>query len=298
MAFVKITTQIGCKNSCSYCPQEKFIKAYRERSDIFSLNFDAFKACIDKIPKYVVVHFAGMCEPWQNPECTKMILYTYKNGHKTRVDTTLVGVREEDVALLEAIHFDHFAVHLPSKDGYETINVDERYLRLLNKISKSKIKIRYHFHGTAVNPVVESILKGRDIKNGRLVTRAGNLAADYITPAQKKEGPLACLRKLRNNILLPNGDVILCCMDWGLQNVLGNLLVSDYKSLFKSSVFCRIKKELRLRNSDIICRYCNYAFPYAPLSVRIQRNILNIRSFGDFPGLATKIYRKMTDWAG
>ena len=75
MATLEITTQIGCKNNCNYCPQETLVKAYKARSDVFEMSFDIFKKCLDKIPKTVRIDFSGMAEPWLNADCTKMVLY-------------------------------------------------------------------------------------------------------------------------------------------------------------------------------------------------------------------------------
>ena len=45
-----VSTVIGCKNFCSYCPQDKVIKAYTKRSKIISMNLEIFKICISKLP--------------------------------------------------------------------------------------------------------------------------------------------------------------------------------------------------------------------------------------------------------
>lgn len=73
---MEITTRVGCKNMCVYCPQDKFIKAYKKRSDVVQMSLDTFKTCLDKIPHNIHIHFSGMAEPWLNPNCTDMILYT------------------------------------------------------------------------------------------------------------------------------------------------------------------------------------------------------------------------------
>jgi len=58
---------------------------------------------------------------------------------------------------------------------------------------------------------------------------------------------------------LPNGDVVLCCMDWNLKHILGNLLKTNYRSLFKSKEFKNILKELKENSSNILCRTCEWA---------------------------------------
>jgi adenine C2-methylase RlmN of 23S rRNA A2503 and tRNA A37 len=73
MKSLEITTKIGCSNMCSYCPQQKIIRAYNDKETIMSL--ETFKICLDKVPKDVVIVFSGFCEPFLNPICIKMIKY-------------------------------------------------------------------------------------------------------------------------------------------------------------------------------------------------------------------------------
>ena len=82
MASIQITTKIGCSNACVYCPQDRFVAAYKERSSTLSMSLETFAACIDKIPAGVGIIFAGMCEPWLNPACTKMVQFAH--GHLDR----------------------------------------------------------------------------------------------------------------------------------------------------------------------------------------------------------------------
>ena len=45
-------------------------------------------------------------------------------------------------------------------------------------------------------------------------------------------------------------------MDWQLKYVLGNLLESDYESLFQGKVYKNILNGFTDDNSEILCRYC------------------------------------------
>jgi len=260
MPAMEITTIIGCKMSCTYCPQDRFVKAYTKRSDCLKMSFDTFKTYLDKIPLYVDIIFSGMSEPWLNPDCTKMLLYAHNRGHKIIADTTLVGMNLSDIDMLATIPFRHFVVHLPSVEGYEKIEVNEGYLNLLDKIYKSNTKIRYHFYRKRVHPKIEPLIK-KDIYRIHPYTRSGNVKIEGRPFRKKRRGVIGCERDLRWNILLPNGDVILCSNDYGMQHILGNLNTSDYESLFRSEEFLKIEKSLRDESLDILCRYCDmYAY--------------------------------------
>ncbi len=253
MPVLEVTVIIGCKNSCVYCPQAKFIAAYKARSNIFHMSFDTFKHCIDKIPPDVFIEFAGMSEPWLNSDCTRMLLYSHQKGHKIRVYTTLLGMRQADIDLIKTVPFDTFKVHLPSCEGYEHIKVDNNYIDVLKRISESGIKIEYRIHGKAADNEVRKLIK--NIKKGKLHDRSGNIAIKGEPPAGRRRGVIGCNR-IDHNILLPNGDVLLCCNDYGMRHVLENLLSSDYASLFESNEFLKIKKGFKDESIDILCRYC------------------------------------------
>ena len=117
MATMEITTKVGCKNACVYCPQSKLKKIYSKRSNISQLSFDTFKKCVDKIPKYVIIDFGGMSEPWLNSETPKMVLYAHEQGHRIRIFTTLVGMNLQDIDLIKSIRPMELALHFPSGGG-------------------------------------------------------------------------------------------------------------------------------------------------------------------------------------
>jgi hypothetical protein len=261
MPTIEITTIIGCKNTCSYCPQNKLIEAYKKRSNVTEMSFDTFKECINKIPPEVDIDFTGMAEPWLNKDCTKMLIYAYKKGHKIGVSTTLTGMSPLDIGLLDSIKFKWFLVHLPSAELYEKINIDEYYLKILDKLNKSKIKIWYHYFGSNFHPEVGPYINKEFIYKETVCARAGNVKFMNKSFPMKKRGRIGCKRALNYNILFPNGDIILCCMDYSMKHVLGNLLSMDYKSLFCSDEFIKVKNGLKEDSLDTLCRYCDvYAF--------------------------------------
>ena len=64
-----------------------------------------------------------------------------------------------------------------------------------------------------------------------------------------------------SNVLLPNGDVQLCAMDYGLRHTLGNLFRESYSSIVNGPVLAKVFDELDRSASDILCRECEYAVP-------------------------------------
>lgn len=259
MESMEITTQIGCKNACSYCPQDKVVAAYPKDADRH-MSFDIFKNCIDKIPLSVSIHFSGMSEPWQNPECTRMILYAHEKGHNIRVFTTLAGVYAEDIDQFESIPFRGFRVHLPTTGSRMNIKINDSYLGLIKRIASSRISnLIFNAHGEDVLPPVRSIIEKekKPLVVLPLSTRSGNVPLDKVAPPVRKRKVLGCVRGLQRNVLLPNGDVLLCGNDWGMRHVLGNLLACDYADLFKSKEFLKVKQGMMRDSADTLCKYCD-----------------------------------------
>ena len=273
MPHMEITTVIGCRVQCTFCPQTLLMNKYEEKANINKITwgepvimgFDTFRTCIDKLPKDTEIDFSGFAEPWLDPECTKMILYAYEKGHRISVFTTLVGMKKEDVIQIKHVNFEKFVLHLPDKESYAKIAVNQQYIQVLKYLLSSGINnITCMCMGT-IHPDIQKVIE-ISFPPDLMISRAGN--CDSGVKSSKKSGPLLCgaankngINILDKNVLLPNGDVCLCCMDYGMEQVLGNLLSSDYASLFKGEIFQELLKKMNSESSEILCRNCNVAIP-------------------------------------
>ena len=255
---IEITTHVGCSVSCEYCPQDVFLRAYRRKwpSAETTLSYDSFAAICGKLPGPVDIRFAGFCEPWMNRRCTDMVLCAHDAGHKVVVYTTLVGMTQGDIVRMEHIPFKKFDVHVPGSDGREEIRVDGLYLGVLDRLLKSRIRCSFHCNG---RPSPALPLARVPVNASPISTRAGNLNA--VRNPDKGErvrlkGRLEC-RRIYQNVLLPNGAVALCCMDCGLDHVLGNLLTESYESIASSAELQKVKAGLCDDRQEVLCRYCD-----------------------------------------
>ena len=59
-----------------------------------------------------------------------------------------------------------------------------------------------------------------------------------------------CIEDLYHNILLPNGDISLCCMDYGLDHITGNLYEQSFEDAIPENNQC-----------FDLCRKCENAVP-------------------------------------
>lgn len=264
MATLEITTRIGCKNDCAYCPQEALVKAYKARNHNVQMSFGLFKRCLDKVPKTVQIDFSGMAEPWLNGECTAMVCYAHQAGFTVVVYTTLVGMDLGDIERLQAIPFKRFEVHLPDADSLTKIKIDAGYLEKLQKIVQSGISGLAFMTIGQLHPAVREVVRAK-VNVHEVIDRAGNLT-DFpgVTSQRRLAGMITCQScgdRLNHNVLLPNGEVIVCCMDYGLRYVLGNLAENSYQELFEGQTFRALQQRLMDDRQEILCRYCYNAVP-------------------------------------
>lgn len=235
---IEITTSLPCSINCRLCPQDILRKKYRGRS---FLSLYDFKTIIDKIPREIKITFSGFSEPFLNYYTMDMIEYAAQKGHKIDLYSTLIGLKTEDVSRLAKIGLNFFVLHLPDSLGNAHILITEEYLHTLAMVLKN------------INIDIFSVMNKSFPNNGR----AGNLSEFK----GHRKGFFRCTY-LENNIfvLLPSCDVVLCCNDYGLQHVLGNLLTQDYIEIVNCKEYKTIKRNRFMLDGDILCRKCKCAY--------------------------------------
>jgi len=269
--MIEITTNIldcGCIMNCLFCPQPTLLKNYK--SNIRMLSFNDYKKAIDKIPSNIEIRFAGFSEPWLNKKTTDMILYAHEKGHKIYIFTTGVGLSAEAFKRIEHITFEMFVLHLPDKQQNAHHNITPEYIETI-KYLKENVKVCRSSTWTKRNLTLDTMHMGvlhdsvkdifPDSLNYQMSPRAYNLKNEYnIKPELKKkflreinhgEGNYTCNfpEGFHRNVMLPNGDMYLCCMDYGLEHKLGNIFEEDYLIIIN-----------RTNKTDWhLCQFCEWA---------------------------------------
>ncbi|MDB5406646.1 MAG: radical protein [Rhodospirillales bacterium] len=292
MPTLEITTMIGCPLMCTFCPQTGLNSAYEkdksgsDRAQKY-LSLGNFKLMLDKVPKHLRIDFSGMAEPWANPQCTEMLRYTLESGFTVAVYTTLYGITEDDadivVGLLEkhSRQIDVLCLHLPDANGnmrgwkpsQEWENVFCKFRRLESEKRIARIEIMTMDGSGRVHEALAHL----NIKIGGWIgqTRAGSLdvakqeikgKVSYLeTPQHSAALSCAMTPFYDHNVLLPNGDVALCCMDYDLKHVIGNLLAQDYHDLFKGEQMHDLRRVNMTPEFSkcSICKSCDRAMTFA-----------------------------------
>jgi len=223
------------------------------------MKFETFRKCIDKLPKDVSITFSGMSEPWLNKDMTKMLMYAFNKGFKKfRIYTTGVGMEEQDIDTIKNIPFDKFVVHLPDGENNTFIPISKKHLSLLIKIKKSNVTNCSYMTMGKLHPLLISEF-GTLVVSPKMISKAGNLEK---FEKLNHTGPIMCNSEfgLKHSMLLPNGDMYLCCMDNSLQYKIGNILQESYESLYNGVEFKLIQKKLKDEKlGDVLCRHCEMA---------------------------------------
>ena len=239
---------------CSYCPQDKILGAYTHpNAGGHMMELETFEKCLGRLPPEVDVHFSGFTEAWLNPACTDMVHLAQSRGHQIFISSTLSGMTLDDVDRLETIAIRKFTIHLPADDGSMTLEVDDAYVAVLEGLLRGPLSVRCRFHGKRMHPRVAEIVKRGS--RGDLHTRAGNLA-NQPKPTWLR-GEITCRRDPVQHVLLPNGDVVLCCMDWSMKHRLGNLLDTNYDALVAGPEMQRVLSAWKDESQDVLCRVCD-----------------------------------------
>ena len=225
---LEITTTVPCVNKCPYCPQRVLIEAYSGQK---AMDMAMFKAALKKLP-HAKIHFSGFAEPFGHPDCINFILEAYRTGHKIGVYTNGMHIRPRDMDILSLLTIEPFVLHVPPSYEVECSKAHE-------KLNEKKIKHDIYFVG----------------HNQEVVSRAGNIGK----PDNALSGIIGgCTdNRHRQPVLLPDGTLALCCMDYGLRHVIGNILSDSIDDIHKKQE--EIVTMWRVKNSKILCRGCNRA---------------------------------------
>jgi radical SAM protein with 4Fe4S-binding SPASM domain len=248
---LEITTKIGCKLACKFCPQKTLVTSYKDKSNTL-FQLDDFIKVLETVPKEIDIHFSGFSEPFLNPAAPAMIKIAHLRGHNIHLYSTLVGLTEDGANVLKQYKPHYTRIHIADQNAMRV--EDEKWIAFHELFLTTGIQGSYMAMGHVTDNLkkyLESKSISYEIPN--MLSRGGNLdfGSHYI------EGNLICgMNRWHQNVILPNGDVYACCMDYGLTMPVGNLLNESY-----SSVWDKAEKYKNNTNPpvDSICRKCEWA---------------------------------------
>ena len=255
MEFTTSIPKKGCVVDCVYCPQRILERSYVDEERYLTL--DNFKRAVDKLPQNVRVTFAGFTEPWLNKDCTDMLLYAHEKGHPIAVFTTGIGMKVEDVYQIKNIPYDlgpngRFVLHLPDNERRAKHPITKNYIEVIEAFKEVHHEIQGFYtmamgtvHDEVKHLFPEAVVPAFWSRAGNLVGEAMlkpellNLQQEYKSIYHGEEPrTCGCDEHLYHNIMLPNGDVSLCCMDYSLKFIIGNLFEQSYEEIAPKPQSC------------------------------------------------------------
>jgi hypothetical protein len=102
---------------------------------------------------------------------------------------------------------------------------------------------------------------------------AGQIDDVRIPKPTRLRGRLGLCRNMDGGVLLPNGDVVLCCFDYGMKHILGSLLEADLLTILRGRELARVLAGLENEEDDILCRRCEDAVPLAQSNPKTLRRL-------------------------
>jgi radical SAM protein with 4Fe4S-binding SPASM domain len=250
MQRLEITTAVPCNTGCYYCPQGVLKKVYSGRHE---MSLQEFKDFEKKLPRAVRLHFSGFCEPLQNKDASSMMEYAFQNGRDVVLYTNLLNLRTTDLWKMYNVHFYKFFIHLPNmQTKRDSVKKFIDNIRLL-------LDCKFHFEVIDISAPEEVLSMMRafgiyPIKQ-TLIHRAGNLRKN-----ERLYGRIYCVEGRENqHVLLPNGDIVLCCQDYGMKHNLGNLNLMTFNEIIYGREMNRVMEGFKDESADTLCRYCEKA---------------------------------------
>lgn len=269
---LEITTMVGCPLKCTYCPQDLLRSEYDDRNNTKYMDATSYRTMLAKVPLDVRIDFSGMAEPFANPDAIEMLDGTLARGYRIALYTTLYGLTGEHadhVARMLEIYASQVAtvcLHLPDLKGNMTgFRYSFEYERTLSLFlalgEKGKVKVECMTMGDVVSSRL--VAQSLALMRFKPISRADNVEREKVRGKAPRKvyhhGPITC-HKYYQNVLMPNGDVYLCCMDYGMKHRLGNLMQHDYADILRAADEIA-SRNVRVEGEPTICRSCEKARP-------------------------------------
>ena len=251
---IEVTLTSACPMMCSYCPQGNYIKGYKSlKTSGKDMSLEDYKIILSNINIIGYVAFTGFTEPIRNKNWYEIVKHTIDEGYRTIINTTLFKASDEDIDKMTSLDI---PINIHVTDSKQEVPI-ETYRNFIDKY-KGEHRFSYFSRKGMERAQQLRVMSGR----GRVHDRGGNVAPDKAPKPPVIKGPVACTtRRQYSNVVIPNGDVSVCCSDFGLEHILGNLLTQKLSEIHNSENMKDFNNKMLEGDEDFICNKCWYATP-------------------------------------
>jgi hypothetical protein len=248
------------------------------------MSFAAFELFLNKIPKNVRIDFSGYSEPFLNPNAMDFVEHTINEGYSLVIYSTLMGVSIKDAErlsfLLNKKKINYLVIHLPDDhNNMPGFKISEEYLKSLEillcsdnvsamTMSKNNNVLKFidHFVKKNFPKRARKRMPKNFMGSGFIGWRRGGalevsvIDTSSLLPGVNWKEPISCASTpfYDGNVIVPNGNVHLCTMDYAGKHILANLNRNSYNDIFSSIELSKVQENNRnCKNGNItICRKC------------------------------------------
>lgn len=271
---VQIQTKAGCNGRCVFCPNGAIIEAGLEQG---TMSQDLFEKVIEDLaavpPRRIGLYL--MNEPLIDQRMPDLVRHTKQRipSAKTQIITNGVYLTPEKAEALVDAGLNQLKVSLQSLDpakneelmGYSSERVIGNCVKTQEIIRKRRpkdLEFRVSMVVTRVNmdeiEQARAFWKGHGIRfvTSALENRGGNIAqANDLNPHAMR--PLnGCIRPSRDFMVLFNGDVPLCCVDWWRTVIMGNAAKQSVSEIWRGEAFQSVRAALRGERPGVLPAIC------------------------------------------
>jgi hypothetical protein len=277
--ILQIETHSYCNGFCTCCPYGKV------KVSMGKMSWSMYKKVIDEASNYKVDRISLYLnnEPTLDMELVKKIEYAKSKCPIANIHiSTNASLLTEIVSLGLVNHLDSITISVqggPIKEKYEKCMVGLNFERCMKNIDfmlslvnsgKYNLKIQNVLISNVIRDkstidFQRNYWKKRGIKFpdfGRYTSRASFLQKEKISKKKNIRGCALGQIPLNHINIIYNGDVLLCCMDWKREIILGNVGKQSIYEIWHSKAYEDIRDVIynkKETNSNFLCNRCEHA---------------------------------------
>ncbi len=266
----------------SYCNARCIMCAYPDTVGTFKGGFmdeDLFVKIINECSKHQLekIELFLMNEPLMDKRIADRIRYAKKKNPNTIIslstNASLLDAGLADKLIYSGLDWITLSVHGVSKEVYEKIMVGLDHDKVFTNINTFLSKLKKSGKQIIVNLVCKEALlseseqeltkkywgeRGQKIHMGLVNNRAGNVEGyDELVPQSFDVFP-HCTRPFWFAGILFNGDVVMCCMDYKREVILGNVKNSLIQDIWKGDKYTKLRDAFTKKDKEglLLCKKC------------------------------------------
>jgi hypothetical protein len=277
--YLNITTTAGCRGKCVYCPQDLFQKAMEPRPAFLTAAEFADLLPALRDTHFQAFSFGGFSECFDNPDIIDLLdmvqrqdnveeIWIYTNGEAVTPEVVQQLARIPIARFDVSCHGFDARVYQRTRPFIDSNKVRGNLLYLLEhrpSIARLAVSVTGPFGSERDRSELAALCQafGAFLEIRKLHGRAGLLKIGQ--PAVRKQGPFRCAKfAFDKPVLVPGGDLSLCCQDFSLSYIIGNLHRDSFQTIMTHSALRQHVLAVArgtLQDPELPCYQCEFCVP-------------------------------------